>query len=164
MEEKDTRMFLNQIYEQLFRKALQMKVTLDQRALECECRFYNGHYEKNEDGKWQMDFFPIPVIEMKQLCDIEIGLNKISVSARMARDKALRFDYSQIAHYVFEVYGSDDYLNDFYHHEMKLEEGIKRMEKSDEQEIGFSFAFPFEVCCEDVCDLVMLLKNEAFYN
>lgn len=164
MEQKETREFLNQIYERLFRKALVVKAVLDKRAFVCECRFYNGHSEKNEDGKWQMAFYPIPIIEVKGLCDIEIGLDKISVSAKITRETALCFDYSKIGMYAFEIYGVHDYLNDFYNEGMKLEEGVERIRESDEREIGFSFVCPFEISGDDLCSLAERLKKYAFYN
>ena len=34
--------------------------------------FFNGHYHKAADGQFQMDVYPIPVISVMGLCDIEM--------------------------------------------------------------------------------------------
>ena len=36
--------------------------------------FYNGHYHKNAAGLYQADTYPIPVISVMGLCDLEIDL------------------------------------------------------------------------------------------
>lgn len=59
--------------------------------------------------------YPIPVIGVKDFCDIEIQFDKISASTKLNREAALAYSYEKFSEYEFEVYGVEDYLADFYH-------------------------------------------------
>lgn len=53
--------------------------------------------------------YPIPVVEVRGFCDIEISFDKISVSAKLKREKALEYSYDKISRYPFEVDGQEMY-------------------------------------------------------
>ena len=127
------------------------------------CGYYNGHYFKNSDGEYKEDYFPIPVISLEKLCDIEIGLENISISTKLKRDAALQFDYNNLCDYTFEVYGVEEYLEDFYVEGNSIEELITNISNSSEKEIGISFQFSWDVTVEQIEKLVRLLKREGFY-
>lgn len=105
---------LNEIYYPLDLKQAELD------ALFCgdfrlESGWYNGHYHKNETGNWCRESYPIPVIGVKGLCDIEIPFDKISVSTKLKRDAALAYPFEKLVGYEFEAYGVENYLTDFYH-------------------------------------------------
>lgn len=81
--------YLNQVYSRLELKRAELTYALFHRIFELESGFYNGHYRKQEDGRFYMDYYPIPVISVKNYCDIEIGLNNISISTNLKRNAAL---------------------------------------------------------------------------
>ena len=149
---------LNEIYRELDAKARAIG-----RTLHCPVGYYNGHYRKNESGEYEKDYYPIPEVTVKGLCDIEIGLDEISVTTKLTKAQALSYDYEKIKAYAFEVYGVEDYLNDFYTDGDTINGMIERIEKSEEEHIGFCFSFSFEVGSDTVCDFVELLKKEGFF-
>lgn len=127
------------------------------------CGYYSGHYFKNPNGEYTMDYFPIPVISLEKLCDIEIGLDNISLSTKLPRDLALKFDYNKLCDYHFEIYGVEEYLEDFYTKGNPIQELISNISNSSEKEIGISFQFAWDVTSEQIERLVRLLKKEGFY-
>lgn len=127
------------------------------------CGYYNRHYSKDSNGEYTMDYFPIPVISLDKLCDIEIGLENISLTTKLTRDLALKFDYNKLDAYYFEVYGVKEYLEDFYVKGNTFQELIANISNSTEKEIGISFQFAWDVTSEQIERLVRLLKKEGFY-
>lgn len=125
--------------------------------------WFNGHYHRGAAGEWVREAFPIPVISVKGLCDIEIQPGQISVSAKLRRDAALAYPFERLAGYTFEAYGVEDYLADYYRPGQPLQALRERIRACRETEIGFSFVFPFEAAAESVAALVALLERERFF-
>lgn len=73
---------LNDIYRKLENRMHRIVAlfTSLHKGFDCSGGYYSGHYHKNAEGKYVMDFFPIPVVTVKGVCDIEIDLDKVSVS------------------------------------------------------------------------------------
>lgn len=163
VETEKTADFLNQVYNRLELKRVELTRALFHRIFELESGFYNGHYHKREDGSFQMDYFPIPVISVKGYCDIEIGLDSISVTAKLRQNKALTYDYNRLCAYSFEVYGVEDYLSDFYHEGMTIQQLLDNLQASDEKEIAFSFRFDFDTDGDKIFAFVELLRRDSFY-
>ena len=70
---------INAAYYRLEMKQAEITHALFHRIFELESGWYNGHYHKGEDGNWFRESYPIPVIGIKGICDIEIQLDKISM-------------------------------------------------------------------------------------
>lgn len=162
-EMEKTADYLNQVYYRLELKRAELTHALFHRIFELESGFYNGHYRKWEDGIFHMDYYPIPVISVKNYCDIEIGLDSISISTKLKRNAALSYDYSKLHAYRFEVYGVEDYLADYYHEGMTVQQLLGNMKTSEEHEIAFSFRFDFDTHGEAIYAIVKLLRREGFY-
>lgn len=154
---------LNRVYRRLETKGIQMLNGLRHRILEPKLRYYSGHYRRQEDGSFAVDDFPIPVVEVKGYCDVEINLDCVTVSAKLRRADALEHTYDKLARYEFEAYGVEDYCSDFYHPGMTISEMKENIQTSDEKEIGFSFRFDFEVDGNTMYEFVKLLRREGFY-
>ncbi|OUN23473.1 hypothetical protein B5G37_08375 [Pseudoflavonifractor sp. An85] len=116
-----------------------------------------------EDGNWTREAYPIPVIGVKGFCDIEVQPDHISVSTKLKRSTALNYSFVKFAEYDFEAYGVEDYLADFYHPGQTIEELKENIRACQEQEIGFSFSFPFDVNGQRMYEFVKLLRREGFY-
>lgn len=57
---------LNEFYRKLYNKAQNLRSPFIS-AIEkynCEMGFFNGHYSKNADGNYEMEYYPIPVIRI----------------------------------------------------------------------------------------------------
>ncbi len=155
---------LNRIYYPIHMKAMGIFSAFVNRSLfECECGWYNGHYSKNENGDYSCDYFPIPVVSVKGVCDIEIGFEQIDVFAKLKRKQALEYSFADMKGIPFEACGVDDYLADYYNSDMTIEELYKNIKQSDEKEIGFSFIFSFEEDGERFYDFAKLLRRKEFY-
>lgn len=154
---------INTVYHELEMKEAELVHALFHRIFEIESGWYNNHYDKHEDGNWSRASYPIPVISVKGYCDIEISFDTVTVSTKLKRRTALEYSYDKIVQYEFEAYGVEDYLADFYHAGQTVQDLKNNIAKSDEEEIGFSFLFPFDVDGKQVFEFVKLLRRERFY-
>ena len=150
-------------YDRLETKSVQIGHALFHRGFQGEVGWYSGHYHKSGHGTWMREAYPIPVIGVKGFCDIEIQPDHISVSTKLQRSAALSDSFESLAGYDFEAYGVEDYLADFYHPGQTIEELRENIDACHEQEIGFSFVFPFDVEGAQLFEFVKLLRREGFY-
>lgn len=155
---------MNEAYQRLEEKKAEIIGALKQVGFEVEFGWYNGHYRRGEDGTWQRESFPIPVIGAKGLCDVELSFDGISVSTKLKREKALACSYDRVASYEFEAFGVEDYLADFFHAGQTIIELKQNISKSDEREIGFAFSFPLETEGKALLEFAILLQKEGFYD
>ena len=153
---------LNTLYQTLTEKAEEITLLLSGFG-KCEYGWYNGHFHKDDAGQWVKDYCPIPVISVKGLCDIEVGLETITLSAKLERDAAAEFPFDTLSGYEFEAYGVQNYLSDFYHDGLTLAQVRENIRSSKETEIGFSFVVDCAHDSEQLLKLVVLLKNAGFY-
>ena len=158
-----SRDFLNEAYSGLEAKHNEIIRALTHRIFELNSGWYNGHYQKNPDGKWVRDAYPIPVITVKGLCDIEIQFDRISVSTKLKREMALEYPFGKLLDYEYEAYGVEDYLSDYYHPGQSVQNLKDNVSASSEAEIGLSFSFPLEVTGQELFGFVKLLRREGFY-
>ena len=154
---------INIVYYRLESKQAELVRALSHRIFKLKSGWYNGHYHMDETGNWFRESYPIPVIDVKGLCDIEIPFDKITISTKLKRNAALTYSFEKFAGYEFEAYGVEDYLADFYHSGQTLLELQKNIRACDEKEIGFSFVFPFDVDGEQIFEFVKMLRREGFY-
>ena len=154
---------LNAIYFPLAQRQKEFLRVLAQQNVPFSSGWYNGHYSKRSDGSYQMDYFPIPVISITALCDVEFNFDSVTVSTKLSREAALRFSPDDFSDIPFEAYGVEDYLADFYLDGMTLTQLQQNIERSRETEIGFQFRFPTDVAGEALCAFAGLLREKQFY-
>lgn len=132
---------LNEIYEPLHEKAKNIYKEIIDNGYKASLGWYNMHSVKYKD-KYITEFFPIPVITVEKICDIGLDIDTIFVEATISREKALKIDYDFfIQNYNIEVYGVDDYLNDFYNASMKSSDIKLKIQESNENEIHIAAYF-----------------------
>lgn len=153
---------LNEIYYPLDLKQAELNA-LFRGDFRLESSWYNGHYHKDETGNWCRESYPIPVIGVKGLCDIEVPFDKISISKKLKRDAALGYPFEKLAGYEFEAYGVENYLTDFYHPGQTAQDLRENIRACNEKEIGFSFVFPLDRDGKQIFEFVKLLQQEGFY-
>lgn len=125
--------------------------------------YYSGHYVKN-NNEWLLEQFPIPVISVEEICDIGIDVIHIFIEGKLKRECALKFDFTLLKEYRFDVYGVEDYLNDFYNTGLSIE-GIKeKILRSNEDEIGVSVFISHEEPIENILSVLGTLKRLGFYS
>lgn len=149
---------LNEIYKELDGKARRIS-----EIFSAGFGYYNGHYHKGPSGDYEMDHFPIPVITVPGVCDIEVDPDGISVTTKLIRANALSYDFGKLAAYDFEACGVENYLDDFYSAGDTVETMLEKIRASEENAIFFSFCFPCEAAAEDIGKLVSFIQREGFF-
>lgn len=154
---------LDEAYHMLETKCRETLSALRQHSFASASGFYNGHYHRDKNGTWQRETYPIPVISVQGLCDVEISFTGISVSTKLRRQQALLYSFEKLTAYRFEAYGVEDYLTDYYRDGQSVEILKENLARSGEEEIGFTFLFPPKAEEKTVVSLIRFLLDERFY-
>ncbi len=155
---------LNRLYRPLNEKAHEFitEMTKLHGGFKIESGFYNGHYHKNSEGNYQPDSYPIPVISVKGLCDIEIDFDGNSITSKLSKKQIISFDWNILGKIRFEVYGVNDFLQD-YGDDQSAREISKLVQNSEEKEFFISFYYPASESGENVLKLLRKLQKNGFY-
>lgn len=159
---KDILEQLNQAYFRPDKKARELVKLLKSQNCVTQYGYFNGHYHKDKCGDYKKDYYPIPVISVVEGCDIEINFDSISISTKLKRADALEFSFEKLSGYNYEVYGVEDFLEDYYCEGNTVAELKQKIVLSSEKEIGFSFQFDFEADLEMLAAFVQWLCKEHF--
>lgn len=154
---------LNVLYLLLEEKKNEIIQNLKGLNLKVSSGWFNGHYRKTDSGKWEREAFPIPVISIHGICDIEIHDERLSFSTKMKKENALAFSFVPYTVYEFEAYGVEDYLADYFHSGITLDDMQQQIQKSGENEIGFAIIVPFDFENRSLMDLIEKLKTDGFF-
>ena len=155
---------LNEFYKNLDNRANHIRDILLKNGFKTEKNYYNGHYyNKDSAGNYVKDYYPMPVIEVFGLCDIEIVGPHINVSTKTSLENAIHFDYDLLSDYYFEVYGVIDYLADYYKSGEDIVRLYRSLEACTEKEIGYGFSFANNTPAVKILGLVTVLKDNGFY-
>lgn len=73
---------IDSAYHRLEEKQAKLLRVLSSLTLPLDVGWYNGHYHRDENGTWCREAYPIPVIGVRGLCDIELQFRQISVSTK----------------------------------------------------------------------------------
>ena len=110
------------------------------------------------------DNYPIPVIRLSDLCEVEIYTDVISVFTRLKRSDVQDFDFSRLSSYTFEAYGYDSgSLIDFCGGNIALQKIKDNILDSNTEVADFYFDFPFDCRESDISSLVTLLHDSGFF-
>lgn len=154
---------INAAYSQLETRMIAVYGSLYHRMFELECGWYNGHYSLGEDGEWNRDSYPIPVVSVKGLCDVEVSFTGITLTTKMRRTQAIEYSFVKFANYDFEAYGVADYLNNYRSKGESIEEFKKNLKGTKEREIFITFTIPEDMIGDKLYNFAKLLKREGFY-
>lgn len=154
---------LNGIYKPLREYATQIIKYLKINDYRYKWGYYSGHYIRNNQ-EWILEEFPIPVITIEAVCEIGIDLSHIFMEGKLTREQAIKFDFSVLKDYKFEVYGIKDYLNDFYNENTELEGINDRIFSSSEDEIGVSLFVSHQEPIETIFSAINTLRRLGFYS
>ena len=151
---------LNSEYEPLRTHTHNMLKALTNSGFECEWGYFAQHSVRN-GNEWFFEHYPIPVITIKNVCEIGFDINQTFIECKLKRNDSIAFDFSQFYGFTFEVYGVTDYLNDFYNAGQDINDIHAKIEKSDEKEIGVSLLFGYLESVENLMKAVNKLKGIA---
>ena len=124
------------------------------------------HKEPTPDNaaRYSEDNYPIPVIRLSDLCEVEIYTDVISVFTRLKYDQVKKLDFSRLAGYDFEVYGYDSgQLIDFSDGDATVQETKDNILNSSTEVADFYFDFPFDCGEDEILKLTTLLHDEGFF-
>ena len=155
---------LNQIYRPLDVKLnkLILKLTKLHGGFKLTSGFYNGSYHKNSDGLYSEDAYPIPVISVERLCDIEIDFDGITVTTKLSKDQIAAFDWGSLGDVHFEVHGVKDYLTD-YGNEQDAAQIKSSILSAEETEFFISFLLTSDTDDEEIMKFLRVLQKNHFY-
>lgn len=120
------------------------------------------HKEPTPDNaaRYSEDNYPIPVIRLSDLCEVEIYTDVISVFTRLKCADVKKLDFSHLSGYTFEVYGYDGgQLMDFSDGEATKDNILN----SSTEVADFYFDFPFDCGEDEILTLATLLHDEGFF-
>ena len=149
---------LNNEYEPLRIHTHNLLKALKKSGFECEWGYFAQHSVRDGD-EWFFEHYPIPVIMIKNICEIGFDISQTFIEFKLKREAAVAFDFSRFDGFSFEVYGATDYLNDFYNASQEIHDIHARIEKSDEKEIGVSLLFGYLESVENLVKAVNQLKE-----
>ena len=158
------RKLLNSLYEPLQKRADMLYGIIQKEKLGYEIRqgFFGGHYRKNVRGEYEMDFYPIPEIELRGLCDIEVGFFETGVTAKLEKKRLADFDSSKLAPYRFTVSGVEEWAFDL-GDQSDFVSMVENAENSPETELFFCFTLDAEAGANEIVELIRRIKENGFY-
>ena len=149
---------LNEIYVKINKKKKELIQALKEKGISYRWGYYSQHSVKiNEE--WITEEYPIPVITIDHISDLGIDIPHIFLEIAITREQALKFDYHKLESYPFEVYGMENYLNDFYNTSLSFTEIKDRIQKSSEVSIGISVFFSVDEPASGICHKVMEIQK-----
>lgn len=131
---------LNAVYAPLRARASELTGLLVQAGFDARWGWYGDHSVRIE-GEYRTQEFPIPVVDVADLCDVGFGLDGCWLELHLSRAQALAFDWKQLPEDA-EVYGAEDFLSDFYHAGMDMDGIARRIAESGEKHIHAALSFP----------------------
>lgn len=152
---------LNEIYAPVIRRAQSISAALSARGFAHKTEFHNGHFIK-DGADFVEELFPIPVIGVEGLCDVEIQPDCVEVTSKLSREQAMKFDYTTLRG-DFEIYGVENYLDDFYNKDMSTDGIADRIARSDESEIFFGFSFADDADAEAIAEFAEFIEKLGFF-
>lgn len=138
-----------------------VKAAVRQAGLGCTSIWHSGHYARGGRGEFRRQAYPIPVVSVEELCDIELGFLSLNITAKLARARALAFPYEALPPRSLGACGVEDYLSDCHHAGQRLEALRKNAVSSHETEISFAFSLPMAIEHE-LFDCLIFLKGSGF--
>lgn len=118
---------------------------------------YFPYHSFKRDDEFYLEHYPIPVINVLSKIDIGIDVDKVFFEFRFSKEAAIDFNYSVFEMFHFEVYGVDDYYDDYYFGD--IEEISNNIENSNELEIGISIMITKENLLEETIAVLDVLQN-----
>lgn len=164
MMRENTRDALNRLYGPLADLAREIKAELKEwgGGSPITSGFFNGHSHQDENGAYRADSYPIPVISVMGLCDIEIDFDGVTVTTKLTKERLLALDISSVCAYAYEIYGVEDYLADY--GDQDTAAAMRgQITQSPEKEFFVTFSLPDGLAAGAVSALADTLKKQGFY-
>lgn len=119
-----------------------------------------GYYPFNsfKDGeRFFVEQYPIPVITIENKIDVGVDVHQVFFEIKLERETAINFNYHIFSAYQFEVYGIEEYLNDFF--DGNIDEIYRNIINSSEKEIGVSINIKKDKLLDTTKHVIEILKT-----
>ncbi len=147
---------LNEIYTKLHDDKNRVIAYLEELGYPYQVAYY-PHHSFKKDNEFYLEEYPIPVITLNGLLDIGIDVDKIFFEFRLDKEMALEFDFHIFEMYQFEVYGVDDFYDDFYFD--NIDEIHSNILSSEETFVGISIIISKEDIEEKTDQILNLITH-----
>ncbi len=138
-----------------------LKVSCSSRPL--SCGYFAGHYWPVGKEGYQMDQFPIPVVTVEGLCDIEIDLEFTGITAKLSKQALMSLDHAMFNDIPYTVYGVMDFEKIFKGLGETPECLAERIQTSDETAFFYSFLFSADMSQEQILTMIKNLEQLKLY-
>ncbi len=153
---------LNAVYQPIYEYTKLFLIELKAWGYEYTWQFFNNHSVRKNNG-WITAYYPIPVISVKNVCDIGLDIDRTFIECKIKREEAIKFDWTVFLNNSFEVYGVKEYLTDFYNASLSLEALAQNISRSNEQEIAIAFEFGYLEEKSTLLKFIKKLSNLPIY-
>lgn len=129
--------------------------------------FKLSQLEKYEDDESEDISYPIPVIEISKLLDIEVWLDKIIISSRMKLKDKDKIDFNYFKNFNALFFGCREYCYFFYDIKEDINifnEKIKMLEELEEEEIGIQIYLDLNIERDNLIKIVNKINNMKIWH
>lgn len=156
---------LSKIYKELELKSIWATAALFRihKIFEVESKWLSGCSYRDDDEKRHLYDFPLPVVTVKGVCEMEISFDKIHICAKRTREDVLNYSFTKFSEYEFYAFGADDMDREFYRKGGTIEQMKKEVRACKEREVMFAFVIPYDIPSQELYEFAKLLRREGFY-
>lgn len=149
---------LNSIYIPVCDKASELNQGLEKAGYPASMQFYNNHSIKR-NGVFVTEFYPIPVISIKDIGDVGINFDSVWFEIVLPKDTAIKLNYAEISSkHKIEVYGTNDFLHDFFNETIDVSDVVSNISNSSEADVCILFYLSKDTVCGQLLEIIRLFK------
>lgn len=112
--------------------------------------------------KYTKEYFPLPVISVKNICEIVFNEYEIDINTKISKDDLLNLNFNKLKNYDFDIYPTCDYYDDLYEKGMSNKEVLEKIKKVKYKNLGMTFIVPLDMNNTQIRKLIDLLSNNKF--
>lgn len=159
MQSIDTKEILNDFYSNYDEKCKKL-IKLLSKTYKINY-YYTNNYYKNS----YYDYYPLPVIEVKDVCDVVfLDNDEVNIVCKLNKDKAIKFDYDKLKDFDYSICPISDLYDDLYEKGMSYDELNSNIKKCKDKEIVLIFIVPFDLSNKKFESIINDFKALVFYN
>lgn len=162
MMDKNILSEINEIYQELESKSLDLMSELLHRTFECYGAWFSGCLDEDEYDLSGVLSCPFPVISVRDVCSVQIHFDEIVVLSKLQRHAALAKKYNKFKKYPFDVREGGINCAKLYSMDESPDCLMEALEDSEEEEFEFHFRLPFDTDQKTIFEFVKLLRREGF--
>lgn len=158
---------LSPIYKELFFKLQSFALSLNHNIYEYdyELMFSSLMYYEDEQLDEDAVFYPVVVLKIKYLCDVEFWFDKIIFTARMDIHDMLEYDINKLSNLNYDIYGCKEYPYMFYNKNLDInfKDKLNELIKLDEKEVGIQVYLPIESNNEELGQILNFIRKQKIF-